>query len=46
METRTGLYRADVEVEEYWFAMAVFGVCATFLAALSAVMAVGTIFKW
>jgi len=26
--------------------MAVFGVCATFLAVLSAVMAVGTIFQW
>jgi hypothetical protein len=46
VETRTGLYRADVGVEEYWFTMAAFGVCATFLAALSAVMAVGTIFQW
>jgi hypothetical protein len=30
IETRTGLYRADVEAEEYWFTMAVFGVIAIF----------------
>ena len=46
IETRTGLYRADVEVEEYWFAMSVFGVIGLLLAAMAAFMITAMASGW
>lgn len=46
IETRTGLYRANVEVEEYWFTMSVFGVIGLLLAAMAAFMATAMALGW
>lgn len=45
-ETLTGLYRADIEVEEYWFTMSVFGVGGFLLAAMAAFMAAVMALGW
>lgn len=36
IETRTGLYRVEIEPEEYWFTMAVFGLVGTLLLLMAA----------
>ena len=46
IETRTGLYRADIEVEEFWFTMCVFGVIGLLLAAMAAFMVIATVLGW
>jgi len=46
IETRTGLYRADVEVEEYWFTMSVFDVIGLLLATIAAFMATAMALGW